>query len=487
MKKPRRTCGVSIPEDNIFSTMEVPPPITANIALTNKCNLRCEICGSQKTLDLYGRVRQHTELDLLKNIAEAIFPFLITVELNSQGDPLLNPHIEAILSLIHEHKCELKVQTNGTLFSDRIIDLLVSMCGEVNISLDAVGPKFDEVRKGGIWAKAEPGMLRLLANRDPGRLMIGLYPTLTRRTIGEVINVVEWAGKNGADSVTFHRYDALPKSLSFEEAPTQEEVRDARVSLSEWCKQSKYRLNVFFESDRLNEDYFPNRRDKFASLEKREFYRFYRHPSYPLDAEHPSASSIYICDTPNSYVEIGLNGEIGACCRAQEVPLGNATSVEEFAASWFGYNYKIIRQSMKRTSVDNFPLPNCEECIGYHAPKSLAGRKAVSYSEGPSTVRAGGLNLAVKGDFLFEKMYQERGHIYYVESVPPGIDSALFDVLEEETFLKRVESVEEVDPGCYFVRGRRVYFAATDGKDPRFTHSRRNYVFRRKLEESLPT
>src|SRR4051812_17468563 len=67
----------------------VPPPDTANLALTNKCNLRCEICGSQKYLDQTEARRRHMSLRTLEGVAETLFPFLITVELNSQGDPLL--------------------------------------------------------------------------------------------------------------------------------------------------------------------------------------------------------------------------------------------------------------------------------------------------------------------------------------------------------------------------------------------------------------
>ena len=33
---------------------EIPPPLVCNLGLTNKCNLRCEICGSQKHLDNTG-------------------------------------------------------------------------------------------------------------------------------------------------------------------------------------------------------------------------------------------------------------------------------------------------------------------------------------------------------------------------------------------------------------------------------------------------
>ena len=48
---------------------DIPPPVYANLALTNKCNLRCEICGSQKYLDQVGIVRSHMPLDRFEAVA----------------------------------------------------------------------------------------------------------------------------------------------------------------------------------------------------------------------------------------------------------------------------------------------------------------------------------------------------------------------------------------------------------------------------------
>src|SRR5947207_2111751 len=145
---------------------EVPPPYQCNLGLTNKCNLRCEICGSQKFLDATGVRRRHMDRATFEAVAETVFPVLMAVELNSQGDPLLHPDIAIVLQRIKEHLCDLKVQTNGTLFSDNLISLLVEHHGTVMLSLDAVGPKFDEVRRGGVWSKAEPGLTQFLAARD---------------------------------------------------------------------------------------------------------------------------------------------------------------------------------------------------------------------------------------------------------------------------------------------------------------------------------
>jgi MoaA/NifB/PqqE/SkfB family radical SAM enzyme len=359
---------------------ENPPPIVANVGLTNKCNLRCEICGSQKHLDRVGG-RRHTPFEHLQSIADTLFPVLAIVELNSRGDPLLYPQIEQVLELIRKYDCDLKVQTNGTLFSDRVIDLLLSMYGEINISLDAVGPKFDVVRKGGVWAKAEPGMRKLMQRRDPEALQIALYPTMTRRTLDDVVPILDWAKEMDLDAVNFHRYVPLQMDNT-EETPTPEEYEEARRQAREWCERHDSPLNVNFESEQINPTWRPWRRTKFASPEKQYFahnVRFFGPPSYPLEADNHLADTNFVCAAPNSYIEVGLDGEISACCRSQDVNLGDVSSIESFADTWFGHNYKVIRQSMRRDYEGDYPLANCEGCINFFAPGAQCGRKAMKY------------------------------------------------------------------------------------------------------------
>ena len=53
---------------------EIPPPVRCNLGLTNKCNLRCEICGSQKHLDATGILRRHMDIGCFEAVAQTLFP-----------------------------------------------------------------------------------------------------------------------------------------------------------------------------------------------------------------------------------------------------------------------------------------------------------------------------------------------------------------------------------------------------------------------------
>jgi MoaA/NifB/PqqE/SkfB family radical SAM enzyme len=456
----------------------VPPPITANLALTNKCNLRCEICGSQKDLDQAETRRRHMGFRIVEAVAETLFPFLVTVELNSQGDPLLYPEITGVLGLIAHHGCELKVQTNGTLFTDRIIDLLLLQHGEVNLSLDAVGPKFDEVRRGGVWARAEPGLKRFLAARDPQKLAVGIYPTITRRTIGEAARVLDWAAEHDVDIVVFHRYS--PIQDSFEERPSEAEFERMRDDLAAWTARDGDRVRVYIEGLCLNSVEPKLRKTLFASG-KHAFRAVYAPMNYPIDADQPGADRHFTCTAPNSYAEIGLDGQLSACCRSQESPVGYATSVEAFADAWFGENYQRIRRSLRRDATGPYPLPDCEGCVKFFAPNSAGDRRAVHYDADTDSA-ADALAFIAGGDFRIERIGKGHGHSYYSNRLPPGIVPAQFDLWEDDRLLgpggASREEIGAVGEGRFLIAGRSIYWATSDNSDPR--RNFRSYVLRPK-------
>jgi MoaA/NifB/PqqE/SkfB family radical SAM enzyme len=453
---------------------EVAPPFQCNIGLTNKCNLRCEICGSQKFLDETGVRRRHMDRATFEAVAETLFPVLVSVELNSQGDPLLHPDITVVLQKIKDHRCNLKVQTNGTLFSDKIITLLVEHHGTVMLSLDAVGPKFDEVRRGGVWIKAEAGLNQFLAARDAQKMVVGVYPTLTKRTIGEALNVVRWAVENRVDLVTFHRY--VPIQGSLEESPTDREYAALVEQLAKWAADNCDPLEIWYESKQLNSKTVPSRRTQLASPEKHACVVDRDRLTFPLEAHN--GDPLYICTAPSTYLEIGLEGQIAACCRAQDVPLGYATSVEAFADAWLGKNYDRIRTSLKRGQTGRYPLPNCESCIKFFAPIAGGNRTAVDYDS--EIHPADGLKLADSDVIMLEAIQKEGGRCFIARLIP-GVDPLAYSLYEDERCLSAHPSLHDdirnLGAGRFAINGRSLYFSTSDGTDAR--RNGRQYSLRR--------
>ncbi len=461
----------------------IPPPLVANLGLTNKCNLRCEICGSQKHLDNTGVRRRHMDFDVFEAVAETLFPMLSLVELNSQGDPLLHPRIEEIFDRIARHACEVKIQHNGTLLRPGILDVLARQHGTIMLSLDAVGPRFDEVRRGGDWSRAAPGLDRLLAERDPGRLAVGVYPTLTARTIGEALAVVEWSAERGVDEVGFHRY--VPVQGSWEEAPNDAAYAALCETLRSWCRDSGDPIRIQFEGEVLNSAPVASRRTEYASTEKAVALLESGKMMFPVEAGRPGGDPFLTCAAPTEYVEIGLDGQISACCRAQDVALGHATSVTQFADAWLGSNYGKLRSSLRRGETGPYVLPNCQGCVAFFAPAEGEGRRSVDYAATPPAT-AGGLQPALGQGARIEAIQKEEGHCH-IAVFPLGLHGE-FELWEDDRRLGPPDSmhadIRSNGEGRYHVGANAVYFSSSDGTDAR--RNGRVYSLRRRRRAAAP-
>lgn len=333
-------------------------PRYCNIGLTNKCNLRCEICGSQKSLDNEKISRRFMDIDAFRKVAETIMPFMTEVELSSYGEPSLHPDFEEVLATIRDHDCVLKLQTNATLLTDRVINLLSGMVGTVWMSIDAVGPLFDKVRLRGRWEQVDRGVRELARRRDPSRLKLCVNPTVTRRTMPVMIEVLEWAYEVGVEAVNFRKYD--PIIGSFEEQPSADELKPWIEALHEWAERHPDGPDIRFEPNWVRRQSTVNRETVDANLYK---IPHAAHPNYPIPSHKHGAHAVYSCMAPLQYVEIGLDGEVYACCRTQRTVLGFATDTDEFLNTWLGARYQRLRQSLRHDELKPFVLPECAGCV----------------------------------------------------------------------------------------------------------------------------
>lgn len=245
---------------------------------------------------------------------------------------------------------------NGTLLTSGIIERLAYQCGTLVFSIDAVGELFNQVRFGASWAKVDRNVRALIKNRRAEMLKVAIYPTVSRRTLSHMLPVAQWAAEVGVDDVWFHRYYTSPWCT--EERPTKEELAVQKEILLKWKEKYPGGPNVTADGEEIGVSK--------GSTQQCALHR----PQAPwvtyprLTGQH-HCHPIYLCATPTQFVALGLDGEFYACIRTQEPAtiMGYATSVEEFAAAWFGYNYRAIRKSLMHGSRFPRPIARCESCI----------------------------------------------------------------------------------------------------------------------------
>src|SRR5262245_32321962 len=195
---------------------KIPPPQAANMGITDICNLRCSICGSQNMEQPVNR--RHMDFRIFQQVADTLFPLLHIIEFNSRGEPMLHPRIADMLEIVNDYGIFFRMQTNGTQFSDHKVRLLAKMSGELSMSLDATGALFEYARKLGRWDNVDAGVRNLMRQRDRTKLAVNLYPTLTAKTIEGAQELIKWSMEVGVDRIDFHNYN--PVQTCGESAPS---------------------------------------------------------------------------------------------------------------------------------------------------------------------------------------------------------------------------------------------------------------------------
>ena len=347
--------------------------------------------------------------------------------------------------------------------------------GIVNLSLDAVGQRFDEVRHGGVWTKAQPGLEKFLHRRDPAALSVGIYPTVTRRTVGDALAIMRWADEHDVDEVAFHRY--IPIANSFEEAPTTEELRRLSDQLSEWAAAHSNTIKTFARWPFLSRPVGVGGASRIAHPMKHKFRASIAAMMAPMEQEMTVADPVAICAAPDHYVEIGLDGQISACCRAQDVPLGFATSPEAFAKAWFGNNYqrdsRLVatrcerlpsRYRIARAASRHSPLKACAGA-GPSITRCRRGTRMGSHASITATGRSGAI----------EAVQKEQGYCH-IAMMSPGMMLSEYEVFEGEHPLGPAASlhddIRQHGRGRYSMWGRAVYFSTSDNSDARYNGRR---------------
>lgn len=416
-----------------------PPPLYCNIALTNKCNLRCIICGIQRGYEEANIARRNMEKEIFQSVAQTLFPLMTEVELNSHGEPLLYPYIEDVLATIKDYGCKVKLQSNGTLLTPKIIEILSYQCGTASFSIDAVGELFNQVRYGASWTKVDRNIRDLMKKRHPDLLQVTIYPTITRRTLPDMLNVLSWAAEVGLDAVYFHRYD--PNRWCTEERPTNDEINTQKDQILSWQERHPGGPNVAIDGAGIG-----------VSKNLAHACALYRHhnywPTYPVFPGQAGCHPEYLCTNPIQYVEVGFDGDISACCRSQPAKLGFATSVEEFAACWFGYEYRAIRKSLMHGSHFPKPLKYCDPCIENY-------RVILTLSQPPKPANFIALSPTVEKclGFLREDLPDDRRHQVITclqEICAAGYEEGYIDALRARLDITGKNLLEIGGSACWY-------------------------------------
>ena len=187
---------------------------------------------------------------------------IMAVEITGGGEPTMHPKLDELLDLLGKANREIGLVTNGSLLSDKRIDLIVKNCLWVRISMDSASPITHKRihRTPGFSFDDRIEKIKKLAKYKDESLTLGISFIITPENIFEVEDAaLLYAGIDGINHLRFSwMYDKQGTA-----GLTLDQIDEVKILLD--TLKEKYDRDDFFiayEKNRIAHYSAPNKFDK---------------------------------------------------------------------------------------------------------------------------------------------------------------------------------------------------------------------------------
>ncbi len=197
----------------VLTAFRVQNPVSVDIELSNRCNLRCKMCwfhGENGRGDLYrGQELTTREVFSLVDGLAACKPSIYI----GGSEPLVRSDFLDIVGHIKKRNLSVSFTTNGTLFDHETIHALVLLgVDTINFSIDGPEKEHDEVRGQGVYRKVTSAVRELSTYRklkSSSRPVIAVNITITSKIVGKLEQALEEVMEATDDGADFYRFHHL--------------------------------------------------------------------------------------------------------------------------------------------------------------------------------------------------------------------------------------------------------------------------------------
>jgi radical SAM protein with 4Fe4S-binding SPASM domain len=325
----------------------LPLPSELYIESTTRCNEFCDQCPRTH---LGREADRDISPDEVRRIVDQI-PGLERVVLHGLGEPLLNPRLPEIISLLRERGVWVLFNSNGLLLNERRGRALIDAnLNELRISMDGATPgTYARIR--GVNERALPLIIRNLTAFERLKRELGaesprtsLWFTAMRENFHELPQLVEMAAQTGIREVYVQRFIYFGKGLARAEQAVyrQAHEREERILAEAEARCIAEGIRFTATGATTPADYLHSNGENGALAER------------PWSA----------CQRPYRLAYITAHGNVFSCCfapfdpgpRSQKV-LGNVFE-QPFEAIWNGERYSAFRAAFESDT----PWSHCAGC-----------------------------------------------------------------------------------------------------------------------------
>ena len=200
-------------------------PMMATIEVTEKCNLRCKHCY----LDASCEKTSVITYEQFKNLVEVFKKnHVLNLELTG-GELFVNPEAYEILELALRQFATVGILTNGTILSDKVLDLLAKNKEKImiNVSIDSTNPQIHDTFRGmeGAFEKTCSNIKRLTDAGIPVRVASSIFS----ENMWEIDKLADLAVSLGAKMFAFNFIEDFGRGTQMGKQDKVEERLDAEA------------------------------------------------------------------------------------------------------------------------------------------------------------------------------------------------------------------------------------------------------------------
>lgn len=198
------------------------PPLTAEVKVTSRCNLKCRYCNIWKYQDKFRdlSVEQQAKILIsLRNLGVRI----VTI---TGGEPLLYVNLEEIITLVRKYHMRAHVITNGILLTNnKVVKLVKAGTDSIILSLDTLDPELYEYLTGASFKFMEQALESLLYIKKKYQdIDVAVNYVINRYNIGEIASFAKRITDYGKGRIliNFQPYQRFPRRSNDDLAPFKE-------------------------------------------------------------------------------------------------------------------------------------------------------------------------------------------------------------------------------------------------------------------------
>lgn len=113
------------------------PPIEVSLDPIHSCNLNCSWCNASRYMDIGFKGNRMTDEHMIKLTRFLASWGVRAICWGGGGEPTLHTKLGEAMELAYSLKLENSIATNGTCFTDSLIDIAIRTCRWIGVSIDA--------------------------------------------------------------------------------------------------------------------------------------------------------------------------------------------------------------------------------------------------------------------------------------------------------------------------------------------------------------